>query len=158
MKEQLQKHRWRELKENGFAEMTPHIERMIRSINELFDALQTVGIEAHRRVGYNEPFEFAPGLAATYELYDKGPEQLHYSQYAHLNDEELGSVVNPEKEGLTDDALFWAMEEVYKRITITEETTAVCRIEGKRGFQMSLHEKGPWEEKLREWFRANGES
>jgi hypothetical protein len=136
--------------------MTLIIEKMIRSTNELFRAIQAAGNEAHKSAGYNEPFEFTPGLTAAYELYDKGPAQLHYSQYACLNDKELGSVINPEKDGLSEDALFWAMEEVYRRITITEGTKAVCRIEGKRELKMSLHEKGPWEERLMEWYRTDG--
>lgn len=135
-------------------EKVSQIEKMIISTNELFHAIQVVGNEAYKRVGYNKPFEFSPGLTANYELFDKGPEQLHYSQYAYLNEVELGSLVDPEKEVLSDDALFLEMEEVYRRITITEETKDVCRIEGKCGFRMSLHEKGMWEEKLKEWLRA----
>ena len=136
--------------------MEQRIEKMIRSTNELFDAIQTVGNEAHRQGGYNTPFEFSSGLTASYELYDKGPEHLHYSQYARLNDEELGKQIDPEREGLSGGDLFWTLEDAYRRITIADSGVPACRIEGKRGFRMSLHTQGPWEEKLREWFRVDG--
>lgn len=135
--------------------MIQRIEKLIRDSNELFDALQAVGNEAHKNRGFNTPFEFFPGLTATYELYNTGPEHLHYSQYAHLNDEELGEQTDPEKEGLTGGDLFLALDELYRRITIADGATPVCRIEGKRSFTMSLHTAGPWEKNLREWFRTN---
>lgn len=45
--------------------MTEHIRKTIEETNTLFQALQTVGNEAHRQVGYNKPYEFSPGLTAT---------------------------------------------------------------------------------------------
>ena len=141
----------------GGEKMTDHIQKMIEETNTLFDAVQTVGNEARRKVGFNKPYEFSPGLSATYELYDKGPEQLHYGQYSHLNDLECGNQVDPTKNNyLTREELYLEMEKLYRRITIKDGEHPVCRIEGRQGFRMSLHEDGDWEGKLKTWFKEDG--
>ena len=133
-----------------------NIVKMLEDTNILFIAIQTVGNEAHRRVGYNNPYEFSPGLTATYELFDKGPEHLHHGQYSYLNDLECGDHVDPTKENSDIHDLYWEMEKVYRRITIKGGDKPVCRIEGLHGFKMSLHEDGDWEEKLKTWFKEEG--
>ena len=139
--------------------MEDHIQKILEDTDILFDAIQTVGNEARQKAGYNNPYEFSPGLTATYELYDKGPEQLHYGQYSYLNDLECGEYVDPTKENhLSREELFLEMDKVYKRITIMKEgeNPICCRIEGLHGFRMSVYEAGDWEDKLRQWFENDG--
>ena len=67
----------------------------IRETGELFDAVQTVGNRAVSGFGYNRPYTFSENLTASYEIYTSGPAIPYRSQYAYLNEEELGERVDP---------------------------------------------------------------
>ena len=45
--------------------MEDHVRKTIEDTNILFHAIQTEGNAANRKVSYNKPYEFLPGLNAT---------------------------------------------------------------------------------------------
>ena len=127
---------------------------MIRDADFFFDAVQTAGNEVMRNVGYGRVYELIPGITVRYDLLDHGPENVnYYDQYAPDPDE-YGEPVDLSK--LDEHEAFLAKHNSYLRITIIHQETVVCVIEGPGMFHMSYHAEGQWEEKLLDWFRADG--
>lgn len=138
--------------------MDEYQERMIDKIkatSDLFSAVQTVGNRAVHTVGYNKPYTFSPDLTVSYELYTSGPAVPYHSQYYYLNEKELGEQVDREP-GLSDEAWYWKKDELFCRIVIKENNSDVFILQGKEGFRCALKVDGPWEEKLMDWFSADG--
>ena len=127
----------------------------IRETGELFDAVQTVGNRAVSRLGYNRPYTFSENLTVSYGIYISGPAIPYRSQYAYLNEEELGERVDREP-GITDEAWCRKKGGYFHRIVIRKNEKPVFILQGKDGFRCSFYSEGAWEEELMKWFRTNG--
>lgn len=119
---------------------------IIRDANFLFDAVQTAGNEAMRQVGHNCSYELIPGIMVRYELLDHGPEHVYYRSQYNSDPDEYGEPIDQSRLNYNS----------YLRIIIEENGVVVCCIEGPGAFHMSYHADGPWEDKLLDWFRADG--
>ena len=119
---------------------------MIKDADFFFDVVQTAGNEAMRRVGHNCFYELVPGIVVRYELLDHGPENVHYYDQYAPDPSEYGEPIDQSRQKYNS----------YLRITIMYQGTIVCVIEGPGVFHMSYHVEGPWEEKLLDWFKADG--
>ena len=127
---------------------------MIKDADFFFDAVQTAGNEAMRKVGYGRTYELIPGIKVRHDLLDHGPENANfYSQYTPDPDE-YGNPVDLSE--LDEHEALLAEHNSYLRIVIMDQGTVVCAIEGPGAYHMSYHAEGPWEEKLLDWFRADG--
>ena len=100
----------------------------------LSNAVHYAANQAHHAVGYNTVYHFLPGIDVKYDLLDKGPERIHDNQYRSQVEAEYGNLIDPTKENLTKNQLFWKMEEVFRRISVYEDSVLVRRVEGNKGY------------------------
>ena len=135
-----------------------NINRMIYDEMILSNAVQHVANKAQRQVGYNKHYAILPGIDVSYDLLDHGPDRIYDDQYRAQAEAEYGDLIDPTKENLTDDQLFWEMEKVYRRISIYEDGILVRRTEGKDGMHCSYHWDGvSWRDKIVELYKKSSE-
>lgn len=135
-----------------------NINKMIYDDMILSNAVHYAANQAHHAVGYNTVYHFLPGIDVKYDLLDKGPERIHDDQYRSQVEAEYGKLIDPTKENLTKDQLFWKMEEVFRRISVYEDSVLVRRVEGKQGMHTSYHRDGKgWMDQLVAIYKKSNE-